>query len=255
MTKSKTNWPSTQAAEEKKIQKQLKKATSLVQVGELFEAASAVKMPVHEHILNGVREAQKENSKVPGKTRRRQEKAARRAGTDLAAWNEVNAIALACSRMVTIAGALTPILSEREVMLRVKNRPLLIRLVNSLVRDTRQLANDYKRIYARHENKSDLIKSDEDMMEAYSIFTDYVNFTELSNSSIVPTMTWISEMLVDAMDELSKVNPELVEKLNYASVNYEFIRAKAAMDGLTGAGKTAEEREAQEAQEAQDATA
>lgn len=219
------------------------KLSALIAADETMKAAKSVKLPVQQAITEGIQQAVAENKKLTGKQRRKLEKKQRREGSGQ--WAEVDSIALACSQMLQVGGHLLPMLQRRELLLQVQNRQLLNRLINSINRDTRQLAIDFKKIYELHKGKEGTIKGDEDLMLSYSVFSDYVNFTELANSCLVPTLAHASEILAEALERLRAINPELAAQIDYESVNYHFLKAKQAMDGITGAGPSAEEREQQ----------
>lgn len=224
-------WPKTESAKQKELANQLNKAQSLAEIGSVVEAAKAVKMPVHERVRAAIHEEKSKGDSMPGKSRRRLEKKERRNNN---AWDEVNAIALACSQMIAVSSNLSPMLAERELLLHLDDIPLFNRLIQSIVRDTRKLAGDFQKIYKSHEGKNGSIVSDEDLVASYSIFTDYVNFTELANSCLVPSLAHASEMLGEALNRLSVVNPELAARINYDSINYQFNKARSAMAGITG---------------------
>lgn len=202
---------------------------------EVLQTAKVVHLPVHKAIKNGVKQEQGKRRKGNGKSIRRQQKAQKRNNNG---WDELNGIALACYRMLTIPSELQPLLRERKLLAKLKDLSLCRRLIDSVVRDTRALSTDFTRINKLHQGKAGHINTDEDLITSYSIFTDYVNFTELCNSCLVPTLAHLSEMLGEAMNELAKEDPELVEQLNNASINKQFNLAKNAMNELTGATDT-----------------
>lgn len=228
-----------QSAAANELQEKLQQASSLVEVDETLKAAQAVRLPVSQQIAEGIKQAHQEQKQMTGKQRRKAEKKARREGSGH--WDEVTSIAMACSKMLQVGGSLTPMLAERELLKQVENKKLLARLVDSIIRDTRQLSVDFQKIFNLHKNKSGAIKTDEDLMLSYSIFSDYVNFTELTNSCLVPSLAHASEMLSEALEKLRKENPELAAKIDYESINYEFIKAAKAMNGITGAGPSTDE--------------
>lgn len=204
---------------------------------EMLDAAKAVQLPVHQAIKNAVKDEQSKKRKGKGKSERRKQKAQKRNNNG---WDEINGIAMACYQMLTIPAELQPLLKERKLLAKLKDLSLARRLIDAIVRDTRTLSTDFARIQKLHQGKQGHITSDTDLLDSYSIFTDYVNFVELSNSCLVPSLAHLSEMLGEAMTELDKEEPELVKELNSASVNYRFNLARKAMNELTGAEDTAE---------------
>ena len=240
----KTSNPIEQLQASQVLQEKLEQASNLAQVDETMKAAQAVRLPVSQAITEGIKQAHEKQKKMTGKQRRKAERKARREGSGQ--WDEVNSIAIACSQMLRVGGGLTPMLAQRELLQHVTDKKLLGRLMDSIVRDTRQLSVDFKKIYSLHKDKDGAIKGDSELMLSYSIFSDYVNFTELTNSCLVPSLAHASEILSEALEKLRLVNPELAAKIDYESINYEFIKATKAMNGITGAGPSSEDSEGPE---------
>lgn len=246
-------WPKTQKAQIAEIETKVKQATSLAEVSDVIAAAKAVRMPVHEAVRAELQKAANQHAHLPGKTRRRIEKkekreAAEAGGNDMA-WDEVNAIAGACANMLRISAGLTPMLAEAELIEHVRrqgNANLLARLIRCVVSDTRKLAGDFNKIFESHKGRSGPVANDEDIYLAHSVFTDYVNFTELTNGCLVPLLAHASEILSEGLNALHKSNPELAAKINYESINYEFLRAKRAMENIVGAPSTEEQQPTEE---------
>lgn len=240
--KSGINWPKTKKAQIADIETRIDQATSLADVSDVLNAAKAVRMPVHEQVRDTIRAEANRYSHLPGKTRQRILKKERRedreAGGNDMAWDEVNGIASACANMLRVSAGIVPMLSEKELIEQVRNQgnaPLLARLIRAVVADTRKLAADFNKIFEMHKGRSGAVTGDEDIFVAHSIFTDYVNFIELANGNLVPFLAHASEILSEGLNALHKVNPELAAKINYESINYEFLRAKRAMENIVGA--------------------
>lgn len=235
-------WPSTKRAQLSSLEKTLSKASSLAEVGMVMEAAKAVRLPVHEEIRKQIQEEANKNAHLPGKTRQRLARKERReakeqGGNDMA-WDEVNSISGACANMLRVSGGIVPMLSEKELIDTIRqqgNASLLARLVRSIVSDTRQLAADFNKIFESHKDRFGAIGEDGDIYLAHSVFSDYVNFTELTNGCLIPSLAHASEILGEGMNELQKTKPEIVARLNYESINYEFLNAKRAMENIVGA--------------------
>lgn len=222
--------------------------SALVEQAETTRAAEAIPFPVTKTVMKGLAQEQakmdQESKKLTGKAKRRQEKKARREG--MGQWAEVNALSLSCYQMLVMPARLTPMLKCIELLKHVPNKVLLRRLINSMTDDTRKLAEDYEKIRNLHKDRDGKISSETDVMIVYSVFTDYVNFAELCDACLVPTITQVSEMLGEAMVELKKVNPELAAQLEYNTINFELLRASKAIKGITGAGESAEETQQRE---------
>ena len=236
-------WPKTQKAQLAEIETKVEQANSLADISDVLNAAKAVRMPVHQAVREELRAQVNRNAHLPGKTRRRLEKKEKReqaesGGNDMA-WDEVNSISQACAAMLRVSSGMVPMLSEAELIDHVRkqgNAPLLARLIKSIVEDTRKLAADFNKIFGMHKDRSGAVTGDEDIYLAHSVFADYVNFTELSNGCLVPSLAHASEILAEGLNALHQTNPELAAKINYESINYEFLRAKRAMENIVGAG-------------------
>lgn len=232
MSKSKIKWPMTQAAQAREMQAKLHTASSIAEVSELTKAASGVHMPITASVQKALHGA--ENQAKTGKSQRRLDKRARRESQESMNWAELNDIAVNCASMLGVSSRMLPMLGHSELLSYVGDKKLLARLVKSVVEDTRVLASDFKKIQSLHSGREGTIEV-ADMQTAIGAFTDYVNFTELTNSCLIPTLTHVSEILAGGLNKLYEVNPEAAKQLNMDVINFDLRSLRAKAEEVTGA--------------------
>lgn len=232
MNKSKIKWPMTPAAQAREMQQRLQSASSLAEVGEAVKAASGVKMPVTARVQAGLHEAA--NQHKTGKSNRRAMKRNKREAQESMTWEELNNVAVNCASMLAVSSRMVPMLNHQELLSHVADKKLLNRLVLSVVTDTRVLASDFQKIQALHTGKSGQIDV-QDMTTAVGAFSDYVNFTELTNACLIPTLTHVSEVLSEALNKLFATNPEAANQLNMDVINFDLRKMRAKAEEVTGA--------------------
>ena len=212
-------WPKTRERRLAELQHQQDAIGAVATVGQMMTAASAVPMPRSRKLLT---DAAKEAGKgVIGNNTKGGKKAKKRAWQQHAdayfatnnAWDEVNGIYVACIDLLKTSLALTPLLRERDLLVLVKDKPLLTRNIKAITRDTQLLADEVAKIKATHAVKDGGSKSQEEMMESCMVFSQYVNFMERYDSALMPLIVHASEQLQEALIELETVNPELAKAL------------------------------------------
>ena len=250
-------WPKTRARRLADLQQQQDAIGAVATVGQMMTAASAVPMPRSRKLLtDAAKEAGKgaigSNTKGKKGKKRAWQKHADEYFANNNAWDEVNGIYIACMDLLKTSLALTPLLRERELLILVKDKPLLTRNIKAITRDTQVLAEEVAKIKATHQNKDGGSKSQEEMMESCMVFSQYVNFMERYDSALMPLIVHASEQLQEALLELEVNNPELAKSLTI-NLHATLGSIQTIVHSVTGAEDTVSPAAPQE--EAHDANA
>lgn len=256
-------WPKTRARRLEDLQRQQDSIAAVATIGQVMTAASAVPMPRSRKLLTDAAAAASGNG-VIGRNTKGSKKAKKRAWKQHAdeyfasnqAWDEVNGIYVACIDLLKTSLALTPLLRERELLVLVKDKPLLTRNIKAITRDTLALNGEVSKIKATHDGKAGGSKSQEEMMESCMVFSQYVNFMERYDSALMPLIVHASEQLQEALIELDIINPELAKALT-VNLHSTLNSIQTIVHEVTGAAAavTPDSASAQEAQAASTATA
>lgn len=255
-------WPKTRARRLEDLQRQQDAIGAVATVGQMMTAASAVPMPRSRKLLTDAAVAAGKG--VIGRNAKGGKKAKKRAWqqhadeyfTNNQAWDEVNGIYVACIDLLKTSLALTPLLRERELLVLVKDKPLLTRNIKAITRDTLALNGEVSKIKATHDGKAGGSKSQEEMMESCMVFSQYVNFMERYDSALMPLIVHASEQLQEALIELDIINPELAKALT-VNLHSTLNSIQTIVHEVTGADAavTPDSASAQEDQAASTATA
>lgn len=228
---SKINWPLTERAKQKKLQRQMDAVNKALPAVQAAAAIASIPIDHKDRFTAQIREELK-NGRLEAGTLEAEE-----GKTDYlqsnAAWDEVAIISDDCAQLLRAAALFTPALRSPELMALVDDRTLLIRNVKSITRDTNTLMVELNKIRDTHSQKSGAAVTPEDLVLSCSVFTDYVNFMDRHSASVMPTSLWISEQIQEAIDKLRAINPELAASLS-AQVLGRMQEINVAVQEVTG---------------------
>lgn len=227
--KSKIVWPQTEAAKKKKLEGALKQVSKNLPAIQTATALSALPVEHKDRFTAQIREEMKNG---PLDTVEAEEQADKYLNENNA-WDEVGGISIDCAQLLRSAALFTPALREPKLMAHVTDSQLLVRNVQSLTRDTHTMMKELEKIRKTHQGKTGGATTPEDLMLSCSVFTDYVNFMDRHNASLMPTSVWISEQIQVAIEKL-RLEDEPLAKALYDQITGRMREISDAVNVLTG---------------------
>lgn len=229
--KSKIVWPMSPAQKKKRLAGALNEINKTVPALQAAGALAALPIEHKDRFTKQIREELKDG-RLDAQSPEATQQADDYLGTN-AAWDEVNVISHDCAQLLRTASLFSPSLRNEVLMSYVENKGLLIRLVNSITRDTMTLLAELNKIRETHAGREGGAKTAEDLMDSCSAFTDYVNFMDRHQASVIPTSVWISEIIQIAVEKLRAVDPETAAAV-YQDLVGRMNEISTAVDGVTG---------------------
>lgn len=241
--KSKIIWPLSPAQKQKRLAGALKDVNDAIPAIQSAGAIAALPIEHKDRFTQQIRTELKE-----GRLEADSPEAIEQADDYLQtnnAWDEVNVISHDCAQLLRTAALFTPALRNERLMSFVENKQLLIRNVNSITRDTVAMMKELEKIRETHKDRTGAAKNAGDLMNSCSAFTDYVNFMDRHQASVMPTAVWISEIIQIAITKLAAVDPDLAKQL-YTDLTGLMGSISASMNEITGGTADAPEQAAAE---------
>lgn len=239
--KSKITWPLSPAQKQKRLAGALSDVNKAIPAIQSAGALAALPIEHKDRFTKQIRDELKE-----GRLEADSPEAAEQADDYLQtnkAWDEVNVISHDCAQLLRTASLFTPCLRNEKLMGFVENKQLLIRNVNSITRDTMKLMGELEKIRATHKDRTGAARNAGDLMLSCSAFTDYVNFMDRHQASVMPTCIWISEMIQIAVEKLRVEDPALAQELSLNLIG-TMNSVSLAVNGITGGTADAPVQEA-----------
>lgn len=241
------NWPKTperravelEAATEAAVESKTEALQNLATVGQLMSAANAIPHARTKKLITDSAAAAAQGTIGGTILNRKQRRAAQKQHateylTTNKAWDEVNDIYETCVDLLRTNMLIMPMLKERDLILRVKNKGLLTRLVNAITSDTKYLITGLGKIKDAHKNKSGGSVDQDDMMNSCKVFTAYVEFMEHYEATLMPLVVHAAELLQEALLILKQEQPEYADGLT-KNINNVINNIAGIVHKVTGA--------------------
>lgn len=239
--KTTIKWPLTETAKKKKLGEALDEINKAAPALQAAGAIASIPVAHKDRFTKQIRD-----ELAQGKLEEGSPEAVEQADiymAENAAWDEVQDISVECARLLQAASLFAPALRNAELMALVTQPRLLARNVESLTRDTVKMIKELEMIRKTHKDRKGAARTADDLMQSCSVFTDYVNFMDRHQASVMPTTIWVSEIIQQANVRLGETNPEAAQALaiNMAGLMNSIVKTDELTGGVSDAAPIVQE--------------